>query len=172
MAGGEDDLYLPRLSPDRTRVFYVIRAKPGAPSNNSRLMRVPITGGPSKSVLEDAGIWDVECIYSRIQAGRLNIFTFDPVNGKGQELRAVGGNFDYCLSPDGQSLAWAKNGTGGKDFGIRAVSLASERYRDIAMPAGLRFLAWPGCFFKGVRGPRWWGRYRIGAGPPLHFYKR
>lgn len=142
LVGGEDDLYLPRLSPDGTSVFYIIRAKPGAPSDNSRLMHVPVAGGPSKFVLEDAGIWDVECarnpaslcIYSRIQAGRQNIFTFDPVKGKGKELRVVGDNFDYCLSPDGQSLAWAKNGIGGKDFGIRAVSLASGRYRDIAMP--------------------------------------
>ncbi|HTF64861.1 MAG TPA: hypothetical protein VK638_19460 [Edaphobacter sp.] len=57
--------------------------------------------------------------------------------GKGKELQAaavVGDNFDWCLSPDGESVAWAKNRTAEKDFGIRTVSLATGRYRDIATP--------------------------------------
>jgi len=145
LVSGEDDLYLPRISPDGTSVLYVIRAKQGAPSDNSRLMRVPVTGGPSELVLEDAGIWDVECarfpsrlcLYSRIQAGRQSIFMFDPLKGKGKEFQpaeVVGDNFDWCLSPDGLSVAWAKNRTTDKNFGIRTVSLATGKYRDIPTP--------------------------------------
>jgi Tol biopolymer transport system component len=54
LVSGEDDLYLPRLSPDGASVLYVIRAKPGASSDKSRLMRVPVIGGPSEFVLEDS----------------------------------------------------------------------------------------------------------------------
>jgi Tol biopolymer transport system component/DNA-binding winged helix-turn-helix (wHTH) protein len=145
LVSGEDDLYLPRLSPDGASVLYVIRAKPGASSDKSRLMRVPVTGGLSEFVLEDSGIWDVECaripssfcLYSRIQAGHQSIFAFDPATGKRKDLpdaQVIGDNFDWCLSPDGQSVAWAKNRTPGKDFGVRIVSLASGQYRDIAIP--------------------------------------
>ena len=145
LVGGSYSLEMPRLTPDGTSVLYLIRAQPGGPSNVSRVMRVPLAGGPSQFVLEDTGIWDIQCarapstlcIYSRIEGGHQTFFRFDPVNGKGKELHLPetdGDNFDWSLSPDGQYLAWAQNRMALKVFGVRVVSLADERIRDIAVP--------------------------------------
>ena len=157
LVGGEDDLYMPRLSPDGLSMLYVVRAKPGGPSNNAHVMRVLLAGGPPQFVLEDSGIWDIECarlpstlcIYSRIEAGRQTFFIFDPLKGKGAELPAAeidGDNFDWCLSPDGEYVAWAKNRAASKEFGIRILSLANGSNRDIAVPgwAEIYGLDWAG----------------------------
>lgn len=120
LVGGKDDLDLPRLSPDGTSVLYLIRAKPGGSSEKSQIMRIPLIGGPSQLVLEDTGIWDIECargpsslcLYSRIQGGKRTFFRFDSVKGLIGELQVAksqSDNFDWCLSPDGRYLAWAKN---------------------------------------------------------------
>ena len=92
LVGGNDSVELPRLTPDGTSILYLIRAKLDGPSNSSRVMRVPLAGGPSQLVLEDTGIWDIQCarapstlcIYSRIEAGHQKFFRFDPVKGKGK----------------------------------------------------------------------------------------
>ena len=173
LVGGEDDLYVPRLSPDGKNVLYVVRAKPGGASDKAKVMRVPLAGGPPRVVLEDTGIWDIECarlpstlcIYTKIDAGQHIFFNFDPVKGRGEELRITdtdGDTFDCSLSPDGKYIAWARNRSAAKDFGIRILSLADGRKRDIAIPGwvemyGLDWAAdnkgfWAAAFnTKGVR---------------------
>jgi Tol biopolymer transport system component/DNA-binding winged helix-turn-helix (wHTH) protein len=145
LVGGRDDLYMPRLSPDGSSVLYVVRPKPGGPSNNAQVMRAPLAGGPPQFVLEESAIWDIQCaripytlcIYSKIENGQQTFFTFDPVKGKGAELQAAevdGDNFDWVLSPNGKYLAWARNRTTLKEFGVRVLSLAEGWKRDIAVP--------------------------------------
>ena len=148
--GGRDDLYMPRLSPDGSSVLYVVRPKPGGPSNNAQVMRAPLAGGPPQFVLEESAIWDIQCartpytlcIYSKIENGQQTFFTFDPVKGKGVELHARetdGDNFDWVLSPDGRYIAWARNRTPQKEFGVRVLSLAEGWKRDIAVPGWAEF---------------------------------
>lgn len=145
LVGGEDDLYVPRLSPDGLSVVYVVRARPGGASNKAKVMRVPVAGGAPQFVLEDSGVWDLECarqpsklcFYSKIEAGQHILFTFDPVKGKGEELRVTdsdGDTFDSSLSPNGNYVAWARNRTARKDSGIRIQSLVDGRKQDIAVP--------------------------------------
>jgi Tol biopolymer transport system component len=145
LVGGRDDLYMPRLSPDGSSVLYVVRPKPGGPSNNAQVMRAPLAGGPPQFVLEESAIWDIQCaripntlcIYSKIENGQQTFFTFDPVRGKGTVLQAAevdGDNFDWVLSPNGKYLAWARNRTTLKEFGVRVLSLAEGWKRDIAVP--------------------------------------
>jgi len=133
------------LTPDGSSLLYVVRAKPGGPSDKAQVMRVSLAGGPPQVALEESGIWDIECarlpstlcIYSKIEAGRQTFFTFDPVKGTGAELKEAeieGDNFDWCLSPDGQYLAWANNRTALEEFGVRVLSLADGRTRDIGVP--------------------------------------
>ncbi len=145
LVGGGDDLYLPRLTPDRSSVVYVVRAKPGGPSDNAQVMRVPLAGGPPQLVLQAPGIFDVECarfpftlcIYGQIQAGHARLFTFDSVKGKGVELSRLESNVDnynWSLSPDGKYFAWPSNRTTFKEFGVRIFSVGGEWKRDIAVP--------------------------------------
>ena len=145
LVGGRDDLYMPRLSPDGSSVLYVVRPKPGGLSNNAQVMRAPLAGGPPQFVLEESAIWDIQCaripytlcIYSKIENGQQTFFTFDPVKGKGEVLQAAevdGDNFDWVLSPNGKYLAWARNRTPQKEFGVRVLSLTEGWKRDIAVP--------------------------------------
>ena len=145
LVGGNDDLYMPRLSPDGSSLLYVVRAKPGGPSDKAQLMRVPLAGGPPKLVLEGSGIWDIQCtrlasawcIYSTIEFGQHTFFRFDPTNGKQVELKVEdtgGDTFDWSLSHDGRYIAWARNRTAQKPFGVRVLSLAHGWTRDIEIP--------------------------------------
>lgn len=52
LVGGSDDLYAPRMMPDRRSVIYIVRAKPGAQSDDSKIMRVPLAGGPPSLILK------------------------------------------------------------------------------------------------------------------------
>ena len=145
LVGGQDDLYAPRMTPDGADVVYIVRARPGGTSDNSKVMRVALTGGPPQLVVEEPGLWDIECsrlpsslcLASTIRAGHQSFFTFDPVKGREHELRIEESdtdNFDWSLAPDGQYIAWAKNRSSQKDFGIRVLSLADGSRRDIPVP--------------------------------------
>jgi Tol biopolymer transport system component/DNA-binding winged helix-turn-helix (wHTH) protein len=84
LVGGSDDLYMPRLSPDGSVMLYLVTTKMGEPSVNSRLMRVPLAGGPSQFVLKARGILNQECarlpstlcVYSQVDARSREIFHF------------------------------------------------------------------------------------------------
>jgi DNA-binding winged helix-turn-helix (wHTH) protein/Tol biopolymer transport system component len=145
LVGGKNDLYAPRLTPDGSSVVYVVRAKPGGPSDNAQMMRVPLSGGPPQLVFEAPGIFDVACarlpaslcIYGQIQSGHERIFTFDPVKGKGEELSGVeskADSFNWCFSPDGKYFAWPSNRTTLNQFGLRIFSIKGEWKQDLAVP--------------------------------------
>lgn len=145
LVGGPDDLYAPRITPDGANVVYIVRAKAGAISDNSKVMRVSLEGGPSRLVFEEPSLWDIECsrlpstlcLASTIQAGHQSFFAFDPVKGKERELwipESGADNFDWSLAPNGQYIAWAKNRGSQKDFGIRVLSLLDGSKRDIPVP--------------------------------------
>lgn len=173
LVGGKDDLYVPRMSPDGKSVLYIVRASAGGSSDNSRVMRVPLAGGPSQLVFEQPGLWDIQCsrlsstlcLASTIQGSHQSFVTFDPLSGKRSDLKigdADGDNFDWSLAPDGQHLAWAKNRSTQTQFGIRILSLTDGSKRDITVPGwveifGLDWTADSNGFFataydtKGVR---------------------
>jgi Tol biopolymer transport system component len=145
VVGGNDDLYLPRLTPDGLSVLYIVRPKAGGPSNNSRIMRVPLAGGVPQPVLEASGLWDLGCtqspakfcFYGQIENGRGRLFTFDPTSGRALELSELENKLDsfiWILSHDGRYLAWPSEHVNGKQFGVRIFSLAGKLKRDIAVP--------------------------------------
>lgn len=145
LVGGKDDLYAPRLTPDGFGIIYVVRPNAGARSNNSRIMRASLSGGVPQPVLEAPGIFDLECtwapanfcLYGEVETGRGRLFTFDPTEGKAQELSKVErelDSFDWILSHDGKRLAWASRRVNGSRFGVRVFSTGGKWERDIAVP--------------------------------------
>jgi DNA-binding winged helix-turn-helix (wHTH) protein/Tol biopolymer transport system component len=145
LVGGRDDLYAPRLTPDGSSVIYIIRPQAGGPSNNSRVMRVPLAGGVPQCLLETPGLFDLECtrppakfcFYGQIEDGRARLFTFDPTSGKAAELSEIESkldSFNWILSHDGEHLAWPSEHLNGKQFGVRVFSRAGKLKRDIAVP--------------------------------------
>ncbi len=163
LVGGKDDLYLPRLTPDSSSVLYVVRAKAGGPSDNAKVMRVPLAGGPPQFVLEAPGIFDVECarppstlcMYAQIQAGQARFFTLDPVKGKGMELSGLKGkrdSFNWCFSPNGKYCAWPSDRTTFKKFGIRSSQSPANGSKTSQYLVGRRFTDWIGLWTPWVSG--------------------
>lgn len=173
--GGDDDLYLSRLSPDGSAVLYVVSSNKGEPLTNQRLMQVPMSGGPSKLVLEGPGIGNMECarlpsttcVYSELVAGQQRFFTFDPFKGKGVELvaaregRKFDGNYSWGLSPDGKYLVTAIKSPAGTGGVLRILSLSHSGQRLIAVPGwpnlgGLDWAADSKSVWVGAN-HLWWG---------------
>jgi Tol biopolymer transport system component/DNA-binding winged helix-turn-helix (wHTH) protein len=170
LVGGDDDLYLPRLSPDGSSVLYVIRPKPGGPTNNARLMRVPVTGGAPRLVFEAPDIWDIECarlpspvcVGGQNQTGKARIFKFDSTTGQRVGLPVIErkiDSFNWSLSPDGKYFAWPSEHTTLNEFGVRIFSVEGEWKQDMAVPdwAEISNLDWaPDCMglWACARNPR------------------
>jgi Tol biopolymer transport system component/DNA-binding winged helix-turn-helix (wHTH) protein len=143
LVGGPDDLYAPRMTPDGKSVIYIVRPRRGASSDDALLMRVPVEGGIPQLILKAPGLWDAECarlpshfcIYAQIVGGHQSFHTFDPDTGNSDEYRAAErAGFNWILSPDGKSLAWATSLDSPDRFGIRSLNLASGKTRDLPVP--------------------------------------
>jgi Tol biopolymer transport system component len=143
LVGGNDDVWIARLTPDGSALLYVVFYKPGDSSRNVRIMRVPLTGGPSQFVLQAPRIWNQQCarlpstlcIYSQAGPSQQSFFSFDPMNGTGKLLLTFeGGPFSWSLSPDGKYLATVKQGEQRGDAGIQILSLADNSKRTIPVP--------------------------------------
>lgn len=107
-------LYLPRLSADGSQVIYGSQADPANPTAPLSLMRLPVAGGPPQLVIQDVGLGNFQCarlpstlcIVDKPQGNDLLFLSFDPERGIGHELlRSSGGHRNWCLSPDGKTLA-------------------------------------------------------------------
>ena len=144
LAGGENDLGNPRLSPDGSEVLFLRMPKRGGASQNVQIMRAPLAGGPPKFVVEAPWIWNHQCarfpstlcIYSPKEPNQQRFFTFDPVTGAGAEIlaaRVAEPGVGWSLSGDGNYLATALQAIG-KDAAIRIFSIADGSSRRIQIP--------------------------------------
>jgi DNA-binding winged helix-turn-helix (wHTH) protein/Tol biopolymer transport system component len=147
LVGGKEDLGHPQLTPDGLSALYVVYPSSGKPSDNSRLMLIPLAGGSSQLVFEEPGIGSYECarlpstvcIYSRIDNGQQRFFAFDPAGGKGKELLAAKRQSDdgpgsvWSLSPDGRYLASPKSAGPYQPSGVRILDLTGGTERDISL---------------------------------------
>jgi WD40 repeat protein len=119
LVGGDDALALPKINPAGTDLLYLVMPKQGQASQNVRIMRTPLAGGPPHLVLEAPGIWNQECahfpatlcIFSPGGMNQQLFFSFDPATGANTELKSASGIDkdsdlpNWELSPDGKFLA-------------------------------------------------------------------
>jgi len=122
LVGGSEEATLPRLAPDNSTVLYENWPKLGETGTSRRLMRVPLAGGPPQKVLQHEGMGNMQCarlpstlcLYDVRTASRISFFSFNPANGKSEELPQiriqdeVPAAYNWSLSPDGKILATAK----------------------------------------------------------------
>ena len=153
LVGGKDDLGHPQLTPDGLSALYLVFPSSGKPTDNSRLMRIPLSGGSSQVALEEPGIGGYQCahlpstmcLYSRIDNGQQRFFAFDPAGanpagGKGRELLAAkrqsddGPGSTWSLSPDGRYLASPKSANWLDASGLRILDLTGGTKREISLP--------------------------------------
>jgi serine/threonine protein kinase/Tol biopolymer transport system component/DNA-binding winged helix-turn-helix (wHTH) protein len=123
IATGSDNAWAPFISPDGSWILYMVYPET-AGSGPTRVMRVPLAGGPPQEVLTSAGVVDAPrcarspaslcAIAERTQDARQIVFmAFDPLKGRGRELTrfAIDPNdpdFIWNLSPDGSRIALLK----------------------------------------------------------------
>jgi eukaryotic-like serine/threonine-protein kinase len=135
---GPDDELIPRVSPDGKWILYVSTKKwPRMGSSQPvRIMRVPVSGGPSQFVLEARGYFNHSCTQAPLQfclVGEQNVertllvlTTFDPLRGRGVELARfeLDARFRYgwAISPSGLALALFKSDTHQSSLRFFAVS--------------------------------------------------
>ena len=143
LVGGNDELAVPRLTPDGSALLYLVVPKSVEVSKNFQIMRVPLTGGPSQLVLQGPRIQNQQCarlpstlcVYSGTSPNQESFVTFDPMNGTGKLLVTFeGGRFNWSLSPDGKYLAAVKEGDQTRDPGIEILSIADNSKRIIPVP--------------------------------------
>jgi Tol biopolymer transport system component/DNA-binding winged helix-turn-helix (wHTH) protein len=148
LVGGKDNLGHAQLTPDGMSALYLVFPASGKTTDNSRLMRVPLSGGPSELVLEEPGIGNYKCarlpstlcIYSQIDNGVQRFFTFRPTRGKLSELQAAKRQSDdgpgslWSLSPDGKYLASPMSADPSQQSGLRILDLATGTQREISLP--------------------------------------
>ena len=161
LVGGENDLGSGELTPDGSSVLYLVFAKPREPPYPGRLMRIPLSGGPSQFVLEAPDITQYQCarlpstvcIYGQMdpKSEYYRFFTFDPAGAKVAEIAAAkmkkedAPNY-WSLSPDGKYLVNSKSQNPYNGPVVRIFNLAegTERYirvRGVGLIAGMDWAA-------------------------------
>ncbi len=157
-----------RLNPDRTSILYITDTAPNAqtqPVSNSanrneddkhvehtptngdlfRIMRVPLSGGESKKVLEWPQINNFqcarapsrECIFSSFTNEALEFYEFDSDSGKSSLMFRIADPewqlHNWTLSPNGELLALAKKLRAQEEAEIQIMSLRGGSTRKIAL---------------------------------------
>lgn len=173
LAIGAGNQMEPHLTPDATFFLYwESQANAGGPNVLSRLLRVPVGGGPTELVVEVQGGAAIDCattpngpcLLAEVRRAEqiVTLSRLDPVAGRGEELfridigSAIRGK--PSLSPDGGRFAMIGKG---KDRSIRLQdALTGEFIRDIEVD-GL-----PGVTFNEVEwSPDGSGFYLAGESP-------
>jgi eukaryotic-like serine/threonine-protein kinase len=163
-----------RTSPDGKWILYSIVPNENANSPDSsssaplRLMRIPVTGGPSELVLTARlyNFWCARspstlCVFAERTPDRKDLVftTFDPIRGQGHELArfATDPNADYfgwSLSPDGTRIAIIK--TGGNHVYVLPLDGSPVRDLNVAGWSGFNTFCWSvdgkGFFIGNTRG--------------------
>jgi Serine/threonine protein kinase len=137
---GPENITLCRLSPDGTRILYMVLGPGDSSSAVARLMRAPANGGPPQTIIEAPAINNfscsrapaVSCAYSQQRPDEFVLWTFDPVDGNPHELtrfQKQSGIWNWGLSPDGTTIALTK----ASDSRIRLISLVGQPNRELSL---------------------------------------
>ncbi len=126
------------VSPDGSWILYLQEAAGGS----TRIMRVPIAGGPPQMACEGQGIDAMDCCWPpgnvcvfgrRTSDARQYLFgALDPIQGRGRELARVDlmqpvSSYEWCLSRDGARLAFTQAENNERDRRVRVIPLAGGR---------------------------------------------
>jgi eukaryotic-like serine/threonine-protein kinase len=145
-----DSEWHPNLSPDGAFILYLI-AEQRSPTA-SRLLRVPVSGGPPELVLRGEKIKNFSCAREAKQcvvveevAGRQILTTFDPLKGRGEKLPMS----DYpqfargILSPQGRLIDKMKSSPEGLRIGVRSLTGESvEEFTFKNLTGDYQFYGW------------------------------
>jgi DNA-binding winged helix-turn-helix (wHTH) protein/Tol biopolymer transport system component len=108
-----DQLLQPRVTSDGSEILYISTPKSADLKTQSSIFAIPIAGGPPHLVLQDVGIWNVQCsplpsavcMYSNLKGDKTETFRFDVRTGKCSDPPQGGPLCNWSLSPDGSVRA-------------------------------------------------------------------
>ncbi|MSO23788.1 MAG: serine/threonine-protein kinase [Acidobacteria bacterium] len=122
----------PQLSPNGNWVLYLVSRR--GRDRSTRLLRVPVGGGPPEAVLTGENLKNFSCareanlcVVAEDVAGKRILTTFDPLKGRGETLPQP----DYpdsgrgILSPQGQLIEKMKQGPEGLHIRVRSLTAGS-----------------------------------------------
>jgi Tol biopolymer transport system component len=100
-----EQLLQPRVTSDGSEILYISTPKSADLKTQSSIFAIPIAGGPPHLVLQDVGIWNVQCsplpsavcMYSNLKGDKTETFRSDPPQ--------AGPLCNWSLSPDGSVRA-------------------------------------------------------------------
>jgi hypothetical protein len=127
---------LPRLSADGQQVLFGDVPRPDDPSVPIRLMRMPVSGGVPRLLLEEREINNficartpsAVCVLSKAHGTTISFIRFDTERGKGREIARFDGLLYWGLSPNGSQLALVTDDHRGQ---LRFLSLVTGATRDV-----------------------------------------
>jgi len=121
MMTSAEQLLQPRVTPDHSEILYISTPKSADLKSPSSIVAIPIAGGTPRLVLQDVGIWNVQCtplpsavcMYSNLKGEKTETFHFDARTGKSSEQPQVDPWCNWSLSPDGLQRAIVCDGDKG-----------------------------------------------------------
>jgi Tol biopolymer transport system component len=113
MMTSAEQLLQPRVTPDGSEILYISTPTSADLKTTSSIFAIPIAGGTPRLVLQDVGIWNVQCsplpsavcMYSNLKGDRTETFRFDVRSGKRSDPPQVDPWCNWSLSPDGSQRA-------------------------------------------------------------------
>ena len=138
---GSEAKGLCRLNPDGTELLFLAFTKQNDQTAPIRLLRVPITGGPSRLVVQLQNLNNFQCsrspanvcLLSQLDPRHFVLSRFDPFTGRLEKLKEFGAaaQWNWSLSPDGKWIAVFKNAL--EERSIQLISLADQSSREISV---------------------------------------
>jgi eukaryotic-like serine/threonine-protein kinase len=138
MMTSTEELLQPRVTPDGSEILYISTPKSADLKTPSSILAIPIAGGTPRRVLQDVGIWNVQCstlpsavcMYSNLKSDRTETFRFDVRTGKRSEPPQSDPWCNWSLSPDGSQRAIA---CGSRKGTIQLRSALTGETRDLTV---------------------------------------
>jgi Tol biopolymer transport system component len=142
--GGKQDVWLPHMTPDGLDMLYLASPEQVGPSDNVRLMSIPLAGGPSRLILEEPGIVSYQCarlpsqacVYGQVEAELFKFYLFDPSRGNRSELpikmKKGSAMNNWNLSPDGRYLAISETQNPYEGPRLRLISLIDQTEKQLS----------------------------------------
>jgi Tol biopolymer transport system component len=138
MMTSAEELLQPRVTPDGSEILYISTPKSADLKTPSSILAIPIAGGTPRRVLQDVGIWNVQCsplpsavcMYSNLKGDRTETFRFDVRTGKRSDPPQSDPWCNWSLSPDGSQRAIA---CGSRKGTIQLRSVLTGETRDLTV---------------------------------------
>ena len=145
-----EHLSQPRLTPDGSEILYVSTPQSTNAETPSSIFATPVAGGAPRLILQDVGIYAVECarspstvcLYSISKGNTRQTFHFDLRTGKIAGAPQVDPDGFWSLSPDGSQRAFVAVGSNQDTIQLRSTS--SDESRDLVVKGwnGLMHIDW------------------------------